>query len=146
MRGRTTAVRLLLESGANVNAASKHGSTPLMAVAWEGDASVVPELLKHGADATLANSERRSALMLEESEGHRAVVKLWLPSRRSSALSLGTVSEISGCVVSRRRQLFGVMGAPPRQRLPSSLVIGSASASASSYESSLSRRGTSDER
>jgi ankyrin repeat protein len=37
---------------------------------------VVAELLKHGANATLVNSERRSALMLEESEGHRAVVKL----------------------------------------------------------------------
>jgi ankyrin repeat protein len=31
----------LLESGANVNAASKHGWTPLMATAWEGDAIVV---------------------------------------------------------------------------------------------------------
>ena len=59
MRGRIHAARLLLESGANVNAASKHGWTPLMAAAWEGDASVVAELLKHGADATLVNSERR---------------------------------------------------------------------------------------
>ena len=67
---------LLLEYGANVNAASKHGWTPLMAAAWVGDASVVAELLKHGANATLVNSERRSALMLEESERRRAVVKL----------------------------------------------------------------------
>ena len=43
----------MLESGANVNAASKHGWTPLMAAAWEGDASVEAELLKHGANATL---------------------------------------------------------------------------------------------
>ena len=47
-----------------------------MAAAWEGEASVVAELLKHGANATLVNSQRRSALMLAESEGHRAVVKL----------------------------------------------------------------------
>jgi len=51
-----------------------------MAAAWEGDASVVAELLKHGANATLVNSERRSALMLAE---------------RSSALSLAIMSEIS---------------------------------------------------
>ena len=36
-----------------------------MAAAWEGDASVEAELLKHGANATLVNSERRSALMLD---------------------------------------------------------------------------------
>ena len=47
-----------------------------MAAAWKGDASVVAELLKHGANATLVNSERRSALMLAESEGYREVVKL----------------------------------------------------------------------
>ena len=41
---------------------------------------------------------------------------------------------------------FQLHSRPPRQRLPSSLVIESASASASSYASSLSRRGTSDER
>ena len=66
----------MLESGANVNAASKHGWTPLMAAASEGDANVVAKLLKSGAKATLVNSERQSALMLAESEGHRAVVKL----------------------------------------------------------------------
>jgi ankyrin repeat protein len=42
----------------------------------QGEASVVAELLNHGANATLVNSQPRSALMLAESEGHRAVVKL----------------------------------------------------------------------
>ena len=51
MRGRLAAVRLLLESGANVNAASKHGWTPLMAAAWEGDASVVGRLEPWGQSA-----------------------------------------------------------------------------------------------
>ena len=41
---------------------------------------------------------------------------------------------------------FQLHSRPPRQRLPSSLVTESASASASSYQSTLSRRGTSDER
>jgi len=48
----------------------------LMAAAWEGHTSIVKDLLKHGADASLLNSERRSALMLAESEGHRNVVNL----------------------------------------------------------------------
>jgi len=45
-----------------------------------------------------------------------------------------------------RRSHFELHSRPPRQRLPSSLVIESASASTSSCETSLSRRGTSDER
>jgi ankyrin repeat protein len=47
-----------------------------MTAAWEGHADVVKDLLKHGANASLVNRERRSALMLAESEGHREVVKL----------------------------------------------------------------------
>jgi aspartate-semialdehyde dehydrogenase len=45
-----------------------------MAAAWEGHTSIVKLLLKHGADTTLLNSERRSALMLAESEGHAGIV------------------------------------------------------------------------
>jgi ankyrin repeat protein len=36
----------------------------------------VKDLLKHGANPSLVNRERRSALMLAESEGHEEVVKL----------------------------------------------------------------------
>lgn len=41
-----------------------------------GHTSIVKTLLKHGANANLVNSERRSALMLAESQGHREAVKL----------------------------------------------------------------------
>ena len=51
-----------------------------MAAAWEGHTSIVKLLLNHGADTTLLNSERRSALMLAESEGHAGIVRL-LPSK-----------------------------------------------------------------
>jgi ankyrin repeat protein len=47
-----------------------------MTAAWEGRASIVKDLLKQGADASLVNRERRSALMLAKSEGHRGVIKL----------------------------------------------------------------------
>ena len=47
-----------------------------MAAAWEGHTSIVKDLLKHGADRSLVNSEQRSALMLAESEGHQAAAKL----------------------------------------------------------------------
>ena len=46
-----------------------------MAAAWEGHTSIVKLLLKHGADASLVNTEHKSALMLAESEGNREVVK-----------------------------------------------------------------------
>jgi len=42
--------------------------------------ALIKLLLKHGADTMLLNSERRSALMLAESEGHAGIVKL-LPAR-----------------------------------------------------------------
>ena len=48
----------------------------MMAAGWEGHRSIVKLLLKHGADTTLLNSERRSALMLAESEGRAGIVKL----------------------------------------------------------------------
>lgn len=60
----------LLKQDAPVNAASKHGWTPLMAAAWEGHADVVKELLKHGANVQAVNRENHSARMLAESAGH----------------------------------------------------------------------------
>jgi len=47
-----------------------------MTAAWEGHTLIIKELLKHGADARLMNSDRRSALMLAESEGHREIARL----------------------------------------------------------------------
>jgi ankyrin repeat protein len=47
-----------------------------MTAAWEGHTMIVKELLKHGADTKLMTTERRSAQMLAESEGHREIVKL----------------------------------------------------------------------
>ena len=76
MRGRADAVGLLLAHGAKVNAASRHGWTPLMTAAWEGHTMIVKELLKHSADTKLMNNNRRSAQMLAESEGHLEIVTL----------------------------------------------------------------------
>ena len=76
MRGRTTAVRLLLESGANVNAASTAWLDTLDGGRVGRRRERGGGAVEHGANAALVNSERRSALMLAESEGHRAVVKL----------------------------------------------------------------------
>jgi ankyrin repeat protein len=69
LRGRTDAVRLLLERRASVNIACKHDWIPLMADAWEGHTDIVKLLLKHGADVNALSSARQSVLMLAESEG-----------------------------------------------------------------------------
>ncbi len=51
-------VKLLENSGANVNAADEHGMTPLHKAAVQGHADTVSELLAHGAhiDAKLTVS------------------------------------------------------------------------------------------
>ena len=58
-----------------------------MAAAWEGHTSIVKDLLKHDADASLVNSEGQSARMLAESEGHRDVVKVLKNSPGSAGIS-----------------------------------------------------------
>ena len=75
MRGRTEAVRLLLKQGAQVNQASSHGWTPLMAAAWENHGEIVTLLLKAGADPTQSNTDGKTARMLAESAGNTRVVE-----------------------------------------------------------------------
>ena len=51
-KGRAPAIRRLIESGADVNAQSLLGDTPLVVAARNGDAAVVRILLDAGAEAT----------------------------------------------------------------------------------------------
>ena len=88
--GKVEQVRELLEIGANVNAATKSGWTPLhfadLCNGWtplhfasaDGDEAMVTLLLKHGADVNAVNEDMWTALLWASFKGHFWVVRLLL--------------------------------------------------------------------
>lgn len=60
--GHRAVVARLLERGADLNARSTNGSTPLMMAVYEGHEQVVRDLVAHGADRTLKNDRGDGAL------------------------------------------------------------------------------------
>ena len=68
----------LLTAGADVNAASSMGWTPLMGAAYERHAEIVNMLLKRDADLAAVNSDGQTALMLAASEGDIEIAKALL--------------------------------------------------------------------
>ncbi|MGI9519285.1 MAG: ankyrin repeat domain-containing protein [Pirellulaceae bacterium] len=67
---------LLLESGADINAASNAGQTPVMAAAGTGRVEVVEHLIELGADTSATDGRGRTALDYAKSREHGDVVKL----------------------------------------------------------------------
>jgi ankyrin repeat protein len=70
--------RWLIEHGADVNAASEHGRTPLMEAARRGDKEIVQLLLKAKADVhrRSPNDGDATALTFAEREGNGAIAEL----------------------------------------------------------------------
>jgi len=66
-------VRMLIDAGADPNARSEDGTTPLMNAAWFGCLDSVRELLRRGADSSARDSKSRSAKDLAIERGHRDV-------------------------------------------------------------------------
>ena len=69
-------VRLLLDSGASVNALDDRGTTALMIAAGAGNVSVVQRLLESGANVNLETRSGRTARIAASENGHREVVEL----------------------------------------------------------------------
>jgi ankyrin repeat protein len=63
--GQHEVVGVLVESGANREAASVKGGTPLYAAAWSGQVGVVQMLLAAGADLEAANHNGYTPCMLQ---------------------------------------------------------------------------------
>jgi cytohesin len=73
------AARLLISRGANVNARSKGGSTPLIfAVCNPDQAEVVSDLIAKGADVNLADNDGQTPLYwaMTQARGHSTIVDL----------------------------------------------------------------------
>jgi hypothetical protein len=69
-------VRLLLEHGADVNAQSQDGWSPLHRASSYGALEVVRLLLEHGADVEAKKDDGKTALQLAAEKGHDKVVEL----------------------------------------------------------------------
>ena len=69
-------LRLLLEHGADVNAQSRDGRTPLHLASHYGALEVVRLLLEHGADVEAKRYDAKTALQVAADRGHDEVVKL----------------------------------------------------------------------
>jgi ankyrin len=71
-------VRLLLEAGANANAALLLGETAVMAAARTGNADIAEQLLSRGADPNARAARGQTALMWAVAQRHPDVVKVLL--------------------------------------------------------------------
>jgi Ankyrin repeats (3 copies)/Ankyrin repeats (many copies) len=69
-------VQLLLEHGADINAQSQIGWTPLHVASFNGVLEVVRLLLEHGADVEAKDYSGKTALQIAAEEGHDEVVEL----------------------------------------------------------------------
>ena len=76
--GHLEVVRLLLEAGADKDAANTDGSTALFFAAQNGHLEVVRLLLEAGADKDAADTDGWTALHIAAQEGHLEVVRLLL--------------------------------------------------------------------
>ena len=78
-RGHSDVVKLLLDSGAQVNL-QHDGSSSLMVASGNGHSDVVKLLLDSGAQVNSQNKYGSSSLMVASDNGHSDVVKLLLDS------------------------------------------------------------------
>lgn len=66
----------LLKQGADINARSANGTTPLMMAARYGAMDLAEVLLKSGADATLVNAQNLSAADFARAAGRESLLKV----------------------------------------------------------------------
>jgi hypothetical protein len=76
VRQQLECIRLLAANGADINARSDFGSTPLMKAAWFGNNDAAVELLRLGADPTLRDNRGRTAAMMAFERGHDELAHL----------------------------------------------------------------------
>lgn len=73
--GHSVIVKLLSESGANVNSTTKTNSTPLRAACFDGHYDIVQYLIEKGADIEVANRHGHTCLMIACYKGHFKIAK-----------------------------------------------------------------------
>lgn len=69
-------VRMLVDAGADPNAKSAAGNTPLHTTAYTGDRQCLDLLLAHGADPGIKNAQRRSPLDVARERRHEQIARI----------------------------------------------------------------------
>ena len=80
--GDMAAVRSLLDSGADVNAAQRNGSTALHWAIYRDDAETVDLLIDRGADVTVKTREGISPLFMASLYGNAVIIESLLDDGR----------------------------------------------------------------
>ena len=71
-------VNLLIDAGANVNAATRYKITPLSLASTNGNAAIIERLLKAGVDPNGTSEEGQTALMTAALNGNADAIKMLL--------------------------------------------------------------------
>ena len=99
--------RLLIQSGANVNAVTRHTKeTPLMYTASAGSIELCQMLLRRGADVNAISSDKKTHLMLAADAGHAELVEDLLSWGADPKLSKYEPRETCGLVAEFRHRLI----------------------------------------
>jgi ankyrin repeat protein len=109
--GSAAMIAILLQAGADPNAATADGATPLMTAAASGSADAVEILLKHGAQVNAKESARgQTALMFAAAKNRAAAIQVLLRHKADPALTSN--------VVKLERPKIDEDGNPIRERKP----------------------------
>lgn len=78
--GHLNVVKLLVQSGSNVNHLTDTHSTPLRGACFDGRLDIVHYLVSHNADINITNTYNNTCLMISSYKGHTDVVEFLLAS------------------------------------------------------------------
>ncbi|XP_076471982.1 myotrophin-like [Babylonia areolata] len=73
--GQIDVIKFLLDKGAKINQADKHGLTPLLSAIFEGHTECVKMLLERGADKTLKSPDGKPYIECAENDDIKALLK-----------------------------------------------------------------------
>ncbi len=108
--------RLLLDRGADVNAADHDGWTPLIKAAQAGRADMVQLLMDHGADMTVADHDGRTAWMFAAMGGHTDIADIFKRARANAPaapMDLSSPALVAGEPMPKQYTADGRNDSPP---------------------------------
>jgi len=84
----TDVAKVLIDSGAEVNALDKNGWTALMWAAFKSSVETAELLIKNGADVTLQEKLNYTALKFAEGHGCKKMIKLLKEAEKQKRLKM----------------------------------------------------------